>query len=163
IYIVHGGSPESGGLPIIATEADGDAVEFEEVLDTRISAVEMDARQEAEPSTVDGVRRGEEAASRERKDVVARVFAGSRRQTSTSGAVRPDEEAVSRELKDEISELFAESLPQTSPGAVGGKPGNNKVTRRSFTVWTEPEDPSPRMPYFIYIQMAVPRSLSRID
>ncbi|MEX0718745.1 MAG: hypothetical protein WD066_19275 [Planctomycetaceae bacterium] len=129
--VVAGGSPERGGSPIVVGEAENDAVAFDEILDTRIAANELEARQEFMPLEFD--------------------------------AVRPDpDQALAKEIDDTVSQLFQESLPKAPSGGAIGVPGNNMVTRGSFTVWTEPEDPEPRRPYYIYIQMIVPKRLSRI-
>ncbi|MEX0703053.1 MAG: hypothetical protein WD069_13240 [Planctomycetales bacterium] len=72
-------------------------------------------------------------------------------------AVRPDpEQAPSRKFDDELTRLFNESLAQ----AGGGR--KNAVTKGSFTVWTEPENPAPSQAYFIYIEMQVPSRIQRL-
>lgn len=129
--VVVGGSPDSGGSPIIVGEAENDAVAFDEVLDTRIAANELDAREEFVPLEFD--------------------------------AVRPDpDQALAKEIDDTVSQLFDKAIPEAPAGGAFGVPGNNRTTRGSFTVWTEPEDPEPGQPYYIYIQMVVPKRISRI-
>jgi hypothetical protein len=45
----------------------------------------------------------------------------------------------------------------------GGKKGKNAVTKGNFTAWTVPDDPKPGQPYFIFIEVNLPRKIRRYD
>jgi hypothetical protein len=45
----------------------------------------------------------------------------------------------------------------------GGKKGKNAVTKGNFTAWTVPDDPRPGQPYFIFIELNLPKKNRRYD
>lgn len=134
IVIAAGGSPGPGGLPIVLEEGDGLDQHFEELPDTRLTTPEFEARQETRPLPI----------------------------TPLSVHSAEPLELQSQRFEDDRSQLLQKSIAQQDAPPVRGEPGNRQ-TRGSFTVWTEPEAPAANQPYFIYIEMRVPRNVRRLN
>ena len=70
-------------------------------------------------------------------------------------------DTIRQRIDGDFSDLEGEDGGGAFP--FGGKKGKNAVTKGNFTAWTVPDDPRPGQPYFIFIEVNVPKKIRRYD
>ncbi|MCH7686302.1 MAG: hypothetical protein IH899_06435 [Planctomycetes bacterium] len=70
-------------------------------------------------------------------------------------------ETIQQRIDAGLGDFDGEDGGGAFPG--GGKKGKNAVTKGSFTAWTVPDDPRPGQPYFIFIEVNLPKKIRRYD
>ena len=126
------------GISVLLTEADGESAEAFEVIDTSIEPPGLASEAELSlPTEITAVT----------SPLAAPVDAFE--MTAVAPSDGAELGAAEGEGSGGLIKLF------------GKAPGANAVTRGSFTVWTEPEDPRPGERYLILVRVKVPTELRR--